>query len=101
MDAPLLPRWSTSFAVSGPLSGGSALGLDGSTGYAESTVGENGGSTGLQTFSMGVWFKSSVTSAGNGRGSLLGVRECPGRFGRFGVGPDPVDGRRRATWCSR
>jgi hypothetical protein len=74
---PLLPRWGTSFAVTGPLSGGSALGLDGSTGYAESTSGENGGSTTLQTFSMGVWFKSSVTGAGNGRGSLLAFENAP------------------------
>lgn len=74
---PLLPRWTTSFAVSGPLSGGAALGLDGSTGYAESTVGENGGSSTLQTFSMGVWFKSSVTGAGNGRGSLLAFENAP------------------------
>jgi hypothetical protein len=75
VDAPLLPRWSTSFAISGPLSGGSALGLDGSTGYAESTVGENGGNAALQTFSMGVWFKSSLTS--NGRGSLLAFENAP------------------------
>ncbi|HET6210594.1 MAG TPA: hypothetical protein VFD94_09450 [Jatrophihabitans sp.] len=75
--SPLLPRWSTSFAVGGPLSGGAALGLDGSTGYAASTVGQNGGSTGLQTFSMGVWFKSSVTGAGNGRGSLLAFENAP------------------------
>jgi hypothetical protein len=74
---PLLARWSTSFAVSGPLPGGAALGLDGSTGYAESTAGENGGSTGLQTFSMGVWFKSSMTGAGNGRGSLLAFENAP------------------------
>jgi hypothetical protein len=72
---PLLPRWSTSFAVSGPLSGGSALGLDGSTGYAASTAGENGSSASLQTFSMGVWFKSSLTS--NGHGSLLAFENAP------------------------
>ncbi|HEX4726876.1 MAG TPA: hypothetical protein VH298_03710 [Jatrophihabitans sp.] len=71
----LLPRWSTSFAVSGPLSGGAALGLDGSTGYAESTAGENGGSSALQTFSMGVWFKSSLAS--NGRGTLLAFENAP------------------------
>lgn len=75
--SPLLARWGTSFAVSGPLSGGAALGLDGSTGYAESTAGENGGSTTLQTFSMGVWFKSSMSGAGNGRGSLLAFENAP------------------------
>jgi hypothetical protein len=75
--SPLLPRWGTSFAVTGPLSGGSALGLDGSTGYAESTAGENGGATTLQTFSMGVWFKSSQSGAGNGRGSLLAFENAP------------------------
>jgi hypothetical protein len=74
-NSPLLARWATSFAVSGPLSGGAALGLDGSTGYAESTDAEDGSSAGLQTFSMGVWFKSSLTS--NGRGSLLAFENAP------------------------
>jgi len=76
-NSPLLARWNTSFAVTGPISGSAALGLDGSTGYAESTTGENGGSATLQTFSMGVWFKSSQSGAGNGRGSLLAFENAP------------------------
>lgn len=76
-NSPLLARWDTSFAVSGPLPGGAALGLDGSTGYAESTTGEDGSSAGLKTFSMGIWFKSSMTGSGNGRGSLLAFEDAP------------------------
>lgn len=76
--SPLLARWNTSFAVAGPMSGSAALGLDGSTGYAESTAAEDGSSAGLQTFSMGIWFRSSITGgSGNGRGSMLAFEDNP------------------------
>ena len=67
---PLLVRGGVAFDEDGPpaVTGLGALGVDGSTALAANVT----SSPGLQTFSMGVWFKSSTASGG-----LMGFSASP------------------------
>ena len=66
---PMLVRGTVTFAQSpGPLTGSAGLGTDGATGFAADIV----NATGLQTFSLGVWFKTTAST-----GTLIGYSNSP------------------------
>lgn len=66
---PMLVHGTVSFAQSaGPLTGSGALGTDGVSGFGGDVI----NATGPQTFSIGVWFKTSAST-----GTVLGYSSSP------------------------
>src|SRR5581483_4537356 len=66
---PMLVRGGVTYAQSGPLTGASSLGLDGSSANAADIVSTSNATLG-STFTIGIWFKTA--SGYTGGGTLLG-----------------------------
>ena len=74
---PMLVRGSTlSYAQTGPLTGGTALGLSGTSAYAADVTSVSPPTTG---FSEAVWFKTATAGSTTG-GTLMGFANSPSNF---------------------
>ncbi|GAB3763002.1 hypothetical protein FB382_001329 [Nocardioides ginsengisegetis] len=72
---PLLPRYAAAFRAGGPMTGSSAISLDGSSAYAASVVQQttpSGFSLGA-AYGWGVWFKTTSTAGG----AMFGFTDKP------------------------
>jgi hypothetical protein len=78
---PMLPRYGVNFLQTDPWGTTSAIGLDGTTGYASDVVQSSPSGASHPKFSLGVWFKASGSSHGGGLLSFSANGDASGTAG--------------------